>query len=232
MSATLVRLPCQIKDFDNDTIAPLYSEKGVVETTFSLAWLPKIQYKNILHLIEIIFDHRQIWCMDSLVYAYIVIFALERYALRYFFRHDNREIPRLKRITVDNLKINFNIRRTSHVIPEQWVVELGQNEYIGLTRNGPRIMTKIQWCHYTQLELLRWSRQTTNYFGTDKFVKSRIRMDYVDDELNKWMFDTKIIDLTHFSGMPVYRERFSCLQQDKNNKINRVLRLIRQFSVI
>lgn len=219
MSATLLRLPCRIKDFDNDNIAPLYSEKGVIETTFSVARLPRIRYRNILHLLEMIFPHYQNWYMDSLVYAYIVIFALGRYALRYFFHHDNREFPRLKRITVDNLKLSFNIHRTSHVLPEQWVVEIGKNEYIGLTRNGPRLMTRMQWCHYTQLELLRWSKQTANYFGTDSFVKSHIRCDHREDKLNKWFFDNETVDLVDFSGMPLYRERFSTLQQDKNNKI-------------
>lgn len=204
MSAKLVRLPCLVRDFENGYDAPLMEIDGCVETSFSYERLPSILYKNPIHLVEVIFFPKCQWHMNSLTFAYMVLFTFEQFHLYTFLCRDNRNHPRMRRIEAKNLLIQDNIRRTSHVTPEQWVVKLGDDEYIGLTRNGPRMMSSEQWCHYAQLELLKWANDNEIYFNHDVVMKRVIRMLH-RSRLSEWFFHGKVVNLTEFAPAPLYR---------------------------
>lgn len=142
MSTRLLRLPCRILTLSDKLHSPLFEWDGRLNTSFPLEYLPNIPYNNPIELIFVLFHPRHIWHVSSLTFAYMIIFSFEPFLLSKFLYQDNRKHPRLRKIVPANGFIRSNIRKTSYSEPICWVVQLNDREYMGLTRSGPRIMSK------------------------------------------------------------------------------------------
>jgi hypothetical protein len=152
--------------------------------------------------------------MDSLIFAYLVIHLFERFQLADFFFTDHRDHPRLRHITTANLALRRYLPATSYTHFRQWVVKVGDNEYLGLTTSGPRIMSAVHWAHYSQIQLLRWSKVQKIEFSMDKFTRSLINDLHHLDKLNLWRFQgSSTVNLGDFTPTPI--PRLTMLERDQ-----------------
>lgn len=206
MSEKLLLLPCVVPNWKQSLHMPLSVDDGKIITNFSLKRLPRIHYFNVIHLLHIIFGNCEKWFMDSLTFAYATLQIFEQFYLASFLFRDNRKHARIKCICSSNLVLRKYLPATSYVQREQWVVEIGENEYLGLTTSGPRILSAEHWAHYCRLKMLEWSKSDKDQFKFDNFTRISIENLNEKNKLNLWtMRGNATINLDDFIVFPIPR---------------------------